>query len=116
MRPAHLDLVRMLLDHQLLDADNFECGKVDDLDLEIVRGELRVTAILTGAGVAARHLPPWLRPLVRRLFGRGQVRIPWSEVYVIHSHVRLRSRAAHYGLNRADRKLAPWLARLPRSH
>lgn len=115
MRPAHLDLVRMVLDHQLLDADNYECGKVDDLEVEIAKGELRVTAILTGADVAARHLPRWLQPLARRVFGRRRVRIPWSEVYYVHSHVRLRSRAAHYGLNRSDRELAPWLSRLPRS-
>jgi len=29
----HLDVVRMVLDHQLLDANYIECGKVEDVEL-----------------------------------------------------------------------------------
>ena len=113
MKEKHLNLVQMVLDHQLLDANYVECGKVADIEIEGGPGELRVTAVLTGPGVAAGHLPRILQALTKKIFGRRVTRIPWNEVRVITSQIKLGSTAAHLGLNAAEQKVARWLARLP---
>jgi hypothetical protein len=98
-RPHHLDLVRMILDHQLLDSDHVECGKVDDVALELHGGGLRAVALLTGPGAAAVHLPRWIRPIVFFFGGRRETMLPWKELAMVESRIRLRSRAEALGLN-----------------
>jgi hypothetical protein len=112
-RPPYLDLVRMVLVHQLLDADYVECGKVDDVELETRDGELRATALLSGPAAAAAHLPRWVRPLARLLFGRRATRVPWSEIALVESRVKLRSTSESLGLDPADRAASRWIARFP---
>jgi hypothetical protein len=109
-----IDLGLGVLDHQLLDADERRCGKVDDLELEgnVAEG-LRVAAILSGP-------PAWrgrgrLGRLAARL-GRGRTtRIPWAEVREIGSAVHLRKSAWELRLGRGDDRARPWVQRLPRS-
>jgi hypothetical protein len=113
MKEKHLNIVQMVLDHQLLDSNYIECGKVDDLEIEGGEGELKITALLTGPGVATDRLPSFLRPLAKWLFGRRVSRIPWEEVLIISGQIKLRSRADALGLNRAEKKAASWLEKLP---
>ena len=113
MKEKYLNLVQMVLDHQLIDANYIECGKVTDIEIEGGPDELRVTALLTGPGVAAGHMPRILQALIRKIFGRRVTRIPWSEVRVITSQIKLGSTAPQLGLNAAEQKVARWLARLP---
>jgi hypothetical protein len=115
MKEKHLDLVRMVLDHQLLDSNYVECGKVDDVELAGGVGELTVRALLTGPGVAVGRLPGFLQSLARRLFGARATRVPWGEVQVITSHIKLNSHATDLGLAGAENKVAAWLKKLPMS-
>lgn len=115
MNEKHLDLVRMVLDRQLLDSKYVECGKVSDVELTGGVGELRVTALLTGPGVAVRRLPGFLQSLARWLLGARVTRVPWREVQFITSHIKLNSHATDLGLAGAENKVAAWLKKLPMS-
>ena len=94
-----LDLSRRVLDRQLVDVNNVECGKVDDLEVQGGVGELKVTAILVGTGVASDRLPVLARVLVQKIFGQRTVRIPWDEVITITEQIKLKSEASTFGLN-----------------
>jgi sporulation protein YlmC with PRC-barrel domain len=105
---TEIDIALNLLDHQLLDKDGRRCGNVDDLAIE---GD-EVVAILAGPGYWPQRsrflgaLGSWL--------GRGRrVRVPWSEVTGIESHVMLRDEASAYGLGRGDDRLRPYIAKIP---
>lgn len=108
-----LDLALGVLDHQLLDCDGRRCGNVDDLAIEGGPGEdAEVVAILSGPGVwpnRARRLgrvAAWIG-------GGGRVRVPWSEVETVESHVELKKKATDYGLGAGDDKLRPFIERIP---
>jgi hypothetical protein len=108
-----LDLALAILDHQLLDCDGRRCGNVDDLAIEGGPGErAEVVAILSGPG-ALRSRAGWIGRLAAWVGRSGHVRIPWEEVVEVEAHVRLRRRAADYGLARGDDRLRPWIARIP---
>jgi hypothetical protein len=110
------DLYRQVLDHAVLDAEDWLCGVVDDLEVEgDIGGPLRVTALLVGPGAWVPRLPALLQALLPRLVGTRCVRVPWSEVCVVGEHIRLRSRAAELGLDLADRKLGLRIAKIPGS-
>jgi len=115
-KPEFTDLYRQVLDHVVLDADEWPCGVVDDLEVEgEVGAPLRVTALLVGPGAWTQRLPAVLKFLLPKLIGTHCVRVPWSEVCVVGEHIRLRSRAAELGLGTADRKLGLRIAKLPGS-
>jgi len=108
-----LDLALGILDHQLLDSEGRRCGKVDDLAIEGGPGEeAEVVAILCGPALW-RGRAGLLGRIAARLGGGGRVRIPWSEVAEVESHVRLKKRAPDYGLGRVDDRLRPWVQRIP---
>jgi hypothetical protein len=109
----HLDVVRMVLDHQLLDANYIECGKVEDVELSGGVGRLEVTGLVTGPGAAAERLPGLLRGLAKRLLGARVTRVPWEEVLIITSQVKLKSRASNLGLATEEERAARWFRRLP---
>ena len=110
------DLYRQVIDHAVLDAEDWLCGVVDDLEVEgDIGGPLRVTALLVGPGAWVPRLPALLQALLPRLVGTRCVRVPWSEVCVVGEHIRLRSRAAELGLDLADRKLGLRIAKIPGS-
>lgn len=119
--PEYVDLYRQVLDHALLDADNWPCGIVDDLEVEGglrrdgTNEPLRVTALLVGPGAWAPRLPALLARTLPHLFGRRCVRVPWSEVSELGEQIKLRSRAAALGLGTADRRLGLLVAKLPGS-
>src|ERR1041385_1876518 len=99
MNQKYLDFVRQILDRQVVDANHFPCGKVDELEIDLTGG-LRVTAIIIGREAATERLPVLVRVLTRKIFGTGQdVRIPWSEVSVITDRIKLKSTAAELNLD-----------------
>ena len=115
-KPEFTDLYRQVLDHAVLDADDWLCGVVDDLEVEGGVGEpLRVTALLVGPGAWVPRLPALLKALLPKLVGTRCVRVPWSEVCVVGEHIRLQSRAAELGLGTVDRKVGLWVAKIPGS-
>ncbi|MFL6592527.1 MAG: hypothetical protein ACJ8GK_07450 [Luteimonas sp.] len=119
--PEYVDLYRQVLDHALLDADDWMCGTVDDLEVEGglrpdgTNEPLRVTALLVGPGAWTPRLPALFARLLPHVFGRHCVRVPWSEVSELGEDIRLRSRAAALGLGSVDRRLGLLIARLPGS-
>lgn len=115
MKPGHADLGRSLLDAQIYDVDHLECGKVDEIELLIEDGAMRVTSIRTGPGVAARRLPGPLSRLALRILGGASTRIPWQEVEIVEDRVKLRIQARERGLGKADRAAARWIRPLPLS-
>ena len=108
-----LDLALGVLDHQLLDRDGRRCGNVDDLAIEGGPGEdAEVTAILSGPGVWPNR-GRLLGRLAGWLGGGGRVRVPWSEVDSVESHVQLKKQAPDYGLGVLDDRLRPFIERIP---
>jgi sporulation protein YlmC with PRC-barrel domain len=82
-----MDLVRDVLDKQLVDKKQRRLGKVDGLVLSLAPGEPpRVAAIEVGPRVLARRLSPrverWTVALASRLGAPHDdpYRIPWSKV------------------------------------
>jgi sporulation protein YlmC with PRC-barrel domain len=107
-----IDLGLGVLDHQLVDSDGRECGKVDDLELEGLREERpRVVALLVGPA-ALRHRG-LLGPLAARLARSRVVRVPWEEVRSIEADVELRKPARELRLGRADDRARRLIERLP---
>ena len=119
--PEYVDLYRQVLDHALLDADDWMCGTVDDLEVEGglqpdgTNEPLRVTALLVGPGAWVPRLPALFARLLPRVFGDRCVRVPWSEVCELGEDIKLRSRAAALGLASIDRRLGLLIAKLPGS-
>jgi hypothetical protein len=116
MNSENVDLVRDVLDHEVVDSDGVPCGMVDDLELEGGPGSpLTVVALRIGPGAWTDRLP-WIFPrLARMLVGRNQDRIPWSEVALTGDRIQLKSTANELGLNAGDRKLEKWLRKIPGS-
>ena len=113
-RADYVDVYRQILDHPLLDADDWECGTVDDVEVEGDIGQpLRITALLVGPGAWAPRLPAWAGRLAPHLFGDHCTRVPWSEVSSVGEYIRLRSRAAALGLGTIERRLGLRIARMP---
>ena len=116
MKEEFLDFVRKVLDHEVVDSDNVPCGMVDDLEVEGRPGEeLKVTALLVGAGAWTRRLPSAFEGLAAWVFGTQQTRVPWSEVESVTERVKLRSQAEALGLGGADRKASRLLEKVPGS-
>jgi len=114
-QPRSLDLLREVLDHEVVDAEDVSCGMVDDLAFGRGQDGPVLDALLVGPGAWGPRLPALLRLAAGRLVGRAVVRIPWHEVIEISEVIRLRSTAAELGLGRLDRKVGRWLAKLPMS-
>ena len=90
-----LDLIRDLLDKQLVDSDETKMGRVDGIVLAIGDGPPRVDHLELGFAVLARRMHPrieqWLQVL-RRWSPRRSARqmVPWAAVQEINVHeVRL---------------------------
>ena len=83
-----MDLVRDVLDEQLVDGRGRNIGKVDGIVIELRSdGPPRVVAIEIGGGTAAERLPRVFRHVARALSrallprGRRTRRIPWSRLH-----------------------------------
>jgi sporulation protein YlmC with PRC-barrel domain len=116
MKEDYLDIVRQVLDHEVVDSNNLPCGMVDDLEVEGgPGGELRVTALLVGAGAWTRRLPSAFEGPAGFIFGQQQTRVPWSQVESVTERVKLRSEAKDLGLGGADRRASKLLEGVPGS-
>ena len=110
---TEVDIALGILDHQLVDSDGHNCGKVDDLEISGLDGDSpEVVAILVG-GNAWRSRGRFGR-LAARLSGNA-VHVPWSEVHSVTSVVILKHPAAELRLNRGDKHWASLVGKLPGS-
>jgi hypothetical protein len=51
--------------------------------------------------------------IAKKFFGKRSKRIPWPEIALIESRIKLRSTSETLGLDAADRSAARWIAKLP---
>jgi hypothetical protein len=112
-KPAQVDIALGVLDHQLVDRDGVNCGKVDDLELSGLSGDSpEVTEILAGGN--AWRTRGRLGHLAAKLTGDA-VHVPWSEVASVTSVVELKRTAGELRLDRGDERWAALVGKLPGS-
>jgi sporulation protein YlmC with PRC-barrel domain len=115
MKPT-IELLRDVLDHDIVDACGVRCGIVDDIELDHAPGKAPALATLVvGPGAWAPRLPALLAIAARWLFGRSTTRIAWGDVAELGQSVKLKRRASEVGLGRIERRAARWLRRIPGS-
>ena len=108
-----VDIVLSILDHQLVDGDGKNCGKVDDLEIAGLDGDSpEVVEILVGGN--AWRSRGRLGRLAAHLSGNA-VHVPWREVDSVTSVVTLKRPAAELRLNRGDERWAKLVGKLPGS-
>ncbi len=114
MKQPSLDLVREVLDHEIVDVDGVPCGVVDDVEFTGNAGEpAQAVALLVGPGAWGPRLPPLLAFLVRHTAGSRCVRVPLEAVQKIDERIVLKHSARDARLDTADRRAARWLAWIP---
>ena len=108
---TEVDIALGVLDHQLVDSEGCNCGKVDDLEITGLDGPSpEVTEILVGGNAwRSRGL---LGRIAARLGGNA-VHVPWSEVDAVTSVVTLRRTAHELRLDRGDERWARIVRKLP---
>jgi len=108
---VEVDIALGILDHQLVDSDGVNCGKVDDLEIQgLENGSPEVTEILVGGN--AWHSRGLLGRLAARFSGNA-VHVPWSEVKSVSSVVQLKRPAAELCLGRGDVRWAKLVGKAP---
>jgi sporulation protein YlmC with PRC-barrel domain len=115
MTNRSLDLLRDVLDHEIVDVDGVSCGMVDDVELGDSADGPRAEALLVGPGAWSARLPALLRWLAEKTTGRSVVRVPWEQIAQVSETIKLKSKASALQLGRVDRKVGAWLSRMPRS-
>ena len=110
---TEVDIALGILDHQLVDADGRNCGKVDDLEISGIDGSSpEVAEILVGGNAwRSRGL---LGRLAARLSGNA-VHVSWQEVDSVSECVTLRRSAEELRLNRGDVRWASLVGKVPGS-
>ena len=112
-KPTDVDIALSILDHQLVDGDGQNCGKVDDLEIAGLDGDSpEVAEILVGGNAwRSRGL---LGRLAARLSGNA-VHVPWREVDSVTSVVTLKRPAAELRLNRGTVRWTRLVEKIPGS-
>jgi len=115
VRPT-IELLRDVLDHDIVDVDGVRCGIVDDIEFDHKPGATPVLGtLLVGPGAWGPRLPALLAVVARWLFGRAVTRVPWGDVAELGQSVKLKRRAGELGLGSVERRAARWLQRIPGS-
>ena len=109
--PGRVDLALGILDHQLVDSQGENCGKVDELELVGLDGDSPEVAEILVGGNAWRTRGRLGRIASR--FGGNAVHVPWSEVESVTAVVKLKRPAAELRLARGDDRWSKVVARLP---
>jgi sporulation protein YlmC with PRC-barrel domain len=110
---TEIDIALSVLDHQLVDADGLNCGKVDDLEIAgLDSNSPEIVEILVGGN--AWRSRGRLGRLAARLSGNA-VHVPWPEVDSVTSVVTLKRPAGELRLNRGDDRWATIVGKLPGS-
>ena len=102
-----------ILDHQIVDGEGHNCGKIDDLEITGLDGDSpEVVEILVG-GNAWRSRGRLGR--LAALLSGDAVHVDWDEVDEVSSVVALKRPAAELRLNRGNERWARLIRRLPGS-
>jgi sporulation protein YlmC with PRC-barrel domain len=117
-----MDVVRDLLDEQVVDRNGRDMGRVDSVVLEVGDGRApRVVAIEIGAAVLAARVRPifgrWMAALeVACGVGDGTaVRIAFEDVIAVADHVKVDRSVGESGTATIEQRLRALLSRLPGS-
>ena len=112
-KQAEVDIAFGILDHQLVDSNGINCGKVDDLELTgLDTDSPEVVEILVGGN--AWRTRGLLGRLASRLAGDA-VHVPWSEVESVSSVVKLKRPASELRLDRGDPRWSRLVGKVPGS-
>ena len=110
---TEIDIALSVLDHQLVDVDGKNCGKVDDLEIAGLDGDSpEVVEIIVGGN--AWRSRGRLGRLAARLSGNA-VHVSWTEVDSVTSVVNLKRPAAELRLSGGDERWANLVGKLPGS-
>jgi sporulation protein YlmC with PRC-barrel domain len=113
MSKVEVDIALGILDHQLVDGDGHNCGKVDDLEIAGLDGDSPEVVVILVGGNAWRSRGV-LGRLAARLSGNA-VHVPWSEVDSVTSVVTLKRPASELRLNRDGDRWARLVGKVPGS-
>jgi sporulation protein YlmC with PRC-barrel domain len=110
---VEIDIALSVLDHQLIDGEGQNCGKVDDLEIAGLDGDSPeiVEIIVGGSAWRSRGL---LGRLAARLCGNA-VHVPWPEVDSVTSVVTLKRPCVELRLNGGDDRWASLVGKVPGS-
>lgn len=107
MPDDEIDIAYRLLDLDLVDSDEFRCGKVDDIELTGEPGETAyVGGLVSGYGALPQRFPRRLRGAAARIFRERPQNVGWERVEDFDSRVELTGTAKELGLGLGDRD--PW--------
>ena len=119
---ASLDLIRDVLDKEVVDRHGREMGRVDSIVVELgPNAPPRVTAIELGPAVLAYRVRPIFGRLMSALehalgidAGRP-LRIPFGDILSIHDHVKVDRAFGETVAAALERRLRPWVSSIPGS-
>ena len=117
-----MDLIRDLLDKQVVDRNGREMGRVDSVVLEVRDGAPpRVSALEIGPAVLASRVRPifgrWMGAL-EHAFGVGEgtpVRIPFEDVLAIGDHIKVDRSVGETDVATLEQRLRAWISAIPGS-
>jgi hypothetical protein len=109
-----IDIVRELLDNQLVDSDDVPCGKIADIEFSTnAEGTPCIAALLVGIGPDLQRLPRLLQTIGEKLFGRRVARINWQDVATVQNRIMLKGTARHYDLDEQRTLAYRIISRIP---
>jgi hypothetical protein len=115
-----MDVVRDVLDTNVVDRNGREMGRVDGILLEQQAGHpLRLAAIVIGPAALGDRLHPAIGRMVRRIekrFGLDRNRpahINFADIDSIEDKVRLRLTIGETAVEAVEQRLRAWILRLP---
>jgi sporulation protein YlmC with PRC-barrel domain len=117
-----MDIVRDLLDKNVIDRNGREMGRVDSILLELGEGPPRITALLIGPSVLGARLHPALGRAVAALetrlgIARGRpTTIPSADIDHINHKIRVRVAIGETAAAAFEQLVRRWIAKLPGSH
>ena len=112
-KTTDVDIALSIFDHQLVDGDGKNCGKVDDLEIAGLDGDSPEVAEILVGGNAWRSRG-FLGRLAARISGDA-VHVPWREVESVTSVVILKRPAGKLRLDRGDARWARIVRKVPGS-
>jgi sporulation protein YlmC with PRC-barrel domain len=115
-----VDVVRDLLDQQVIDGNGREIGRVDGIVVQVRDGEPPLLrSFLIGSTVLGDRLHPtvsrWCAALERALgiADRRPIEIRLSEIVEVDHEVKVRATSHEVAADAVEQRLRPWLAKIP---
>ena len=114
-----MEVVRDILDKQLIDRDGCELGRVDGILLECGGGPPRLEAILIGASVLGHRIHPAIGTCiaaVERLLGLGDrrpMRVDFTHLKPVGHDIAVSLPSAKVAAEAVEHGLRVWLMKIP---